>query len=108
MAFFIVVARDKFGRSATRADTKPRHKDHLDAAAPNLRVLQSGPLLDDDEREIGSLLIFEADAIEAVEKFFARDPYVLAGLFDSYEVRRWLWRRGNPYLDPAFEVESHS
>jgi uncharacterized protein YciI len=99
--FFAVIARDLPDSFALRADTKVRHMAHLDAAAPGLRVLQSGPLLDSQGGETGSLLILEADTQAAVEAFLSRDPYVVAGLFAETEVRPWLWRRGNPYLGPS-------
>lgn len=99
--FFAVIARDHPASFALRADTKVRHMAHLDAAAPGLRVLQSGPLLDSHGGECGSLLILEADTQAAVEAFLTRDPYVVAGLFAATEVRPWLWRRGNPYLAPS-------
>ena len=99
--FFAVIAKDHPDSFALRADTKLRHMAHLDAAAPGLRVLQSGPLLGSQGGECGSLLILEADTQAAVEAFVSRDPYVEAGLFASTEVRPWLWRRGNPYLAPC-------
>jgi uncharacterized protein len=97
--FVIVFARDKPGRSELRAQTKLAHKTHLDAGAPSLKVLQSGPLLSPEGVEQGSLLVLEADAAGTVEAFVRRDPYVEAGLFASFEIHPWLWRRGNPYLD---------
>lgn len=99
--FFAVIAKDKPGLSELRAQTKARHKAHLDAAAPGLHVLQSGPLLSPDGVEWGSLLVIEAETAEAVEAFVSRDPYVQAGLFASSEIHPWFWRRGNPYLTPA-------
>ena len=99
--FFAVIARDKPDFVAVRAETKARHMRHLDAGAPALRVLQSGPLLSPEGRECGSLLVIEAEAADAVEAFFSRDPYVEAGLFASFEIHPWLWRRGNPYLSSS-------
>ncbi|NIF77118.1 YciI family protein [Paraburkholderia sp. Cy-641] len=103
--FFAVIARDHLHSTALRAQTKARHRAHLDAAR-GLRVLQSGPLLDEKGAESGSLLILEADVIDAVQAFMAADPYVQAGLFDRVEIYPWAWRRGNPYLaDHAKEQE---
>jgi uncharacterized protein YciI len=97
MMFFAVIARDKPGMSDLRAETKARHKKHLDEGASSLRVLQSGPLLSGEGRECGSLLVIEAETPAAVEAFVGCDPYVAAGLFASFEIHPWLWRRGNPY-----------
>lgn len=98
--FFAVIAWDKPDSTAVRAATKLRHKEHLDAGAPQLRVLQSGPLLSPEGVQVGSLVVIEAETAGAVEAFMSRDPYVRAGLFSSFEARPWLWRRGNPYLSP--------
>ena len=96
--FFATICWDKPDSGALRAATKARHKAHLDGGAPGLRVLQSGPLLSADDREEGSLLVIEAETAAIVESFMNRDPYALAGLVASREIRPWLWRRGNPYL----------
>jgi uncharacterized protein YciI len=63
--------------------------------------LQSGPLLADDGREFGSLIVVEAESASAVEAFLDRDPYVQAGLFARRHVHPWVWRRGNPYLSSS-------
>ena len=86
--------------SDLRRETKPRHKRHLDAAAPGLRVLQSGPLMS-EQGEHGSLVVIEADQESTVRAFVDRDPYVAAGLFASVDIHPWLWSRGNPYLIDA-------
>ena len=96
--FFAVIAWDKPGLSELRAETKARHAKHLDAGAPSLRVLQSGPLLSAAGQECGSLLVIEAETTSAIEAFLSRDPYVEAGLFASSAIHPWHWRRGNPYL----------
>lgn len=47
--FFSIIARDKPGMLQVRQDTKSLHMAHLDAGAPGVEVLQSGPLLDEGE-----------------------------------------------------------
>ena len=96
--FFVVLAWDKPGSAELRARTKPRHKEHLDAGADGLLVLQSGPLLSEHGAERGSLVVVEADQAGIVRGFVERDPYVAAGLFASVDIHPWLWRRGNPHL----------
>jgi hypothetical protein len=51
--FFAVIAKDHPGKTDLRAQTKTRHTAHLDAAAEGLRVLQTGPLLDESGAEVG-------------------------------------------------------
>lgn len=99
--YFIVFATDRPDARALRAQTRPRHSAHLDAGAPGLRVLQSGPWLDAQGREAGSLLIVEAGSQQTVEAFVHADPYRQAGLFAHYAIHPWVWRRGNPFLPRA-------
>jgi uncharacterized protein len=94
--YYLVYARDITGRLGLRRATKAAHVSHLDAGDPAVRVLQTGPWLDKDGEEAGSLLILAADEQNEVEAFMARDPYVQAGLFEAMDIRPWKWSRGNP------------
>lgn len=42
----------------------------------------------------GSLLVIRADSIDAVRRYLAEDPYVLAGVYAQVEVRPWQWGLG--------------
>lgn len=44
----------------------------------------------------GTLLVIQADSIDAVRAFVADDPYSRAGLFATVEIRPWRWGLGNP------------
>ena len=96
--FFAIVATDKPGMQAIRAETKELHRQHLDAGASGVKVLQSGPLLSCDGSEQGSLIVVTAENLNNVRKFFEHDPYERVGLFAKVDIREWYWRRGNPYL----------
>jgi uncharacterized protein YciI len=50
-------------------------------------VKLAGPLLDDEGGMAGSLLILDVADRTAAEAFNAADPYTLAGLWGSVEVR---------------------
>lgn len=99
--FFLAFTHDKKNHLDLRMATKAAHVAHLDRGDPALRVLQTGPWLGSDGKQSGSLLIFSAESQAAVEQFMARDPYAQAGLFESVEIRPWIWNRGNPYLQVA-------
>jgi uncharacterized protein YciI len=55
----------------------------LDAAG---RVVHAGPLLGADGAPLGSLILFEAADLAAAQAFAAKDPYVVGGVFERYEV----------------------
>ncbi|GLS81768.1 MULTISPECIES: YciI family protein [Proteobacteria] len=84
MPLFAVICRDNPGALQTRLDTRPAHVDWLKAGPVRL----AGPLVEDGEMR-GSLLVIEADDIEAANAWVATDPYTAAGLFASVEVIEW-------------------
>lgn len=104
--FFAIMAWDRPGMSDLRRATKQRHVEHLDAAASDLRVLQSGPLLDDEGTEVGSLIIVDAPDRSAVEAFCEADPYTQADMVGRRLIQAWAWKRGNPHLAPSETVFS--
>ena len=53
------------------------------------RIKVGGPLLNDQEQPVGSLLIIEADDRNAAEAFADGDPYRRQGVFERVEIRTW-------------------
>lgn len=83
---FAVIAVDKENSLALRMATREAHFEY--AKKTNV-VKFGGPFLDAKGDMAGSLIIFEADNIEAARAWHANDPYVKAGLFARSEVRPW-------------------
>lgn len=52
-------------------------------------VVLAGPLLDDDGKMIGSILVLDVPDRAAAEAFVANDPYGQAGVFETSDLRRW-------------------
>jgi uncharacterized protein len=44
----------------------------------------------------GSLVVVEAATLDAARKIAAGDPFAKAGVFESVEIRPWLWTINNP------------
>ena len=58
--------------------------------APRVKI--GGPMLaDDGQTPVGSMLVVEAETLEAAKTLFAADPYALAGLWQSTSVRPFNW-----------------
>jgi uncharacterized protein YciI len=92
---FVAVCLDKPGALAVRTATRDAHLGWLKSLGTTIRA--GGPFLDPaDGTMIGSMLIVEAESIEAARALFAEDPYVKAGLFASTEIRPWKWVVGAP------------
>lgn len=84
---YAMIAKDAPGALQTRLDTRPVHLDHLKSLGKKL--VFAGALLDAEEQPEGSIVIFEAETLAEAEAMAAADPFVPAGVFASYEVKRW-------------------
>lgn len=87
MASFAIIAIDAPGTAAVRAETRPRHLDHLHGVRD--RIVVAGPLLGDDGMPIGSLIVGTFDDLAAAQAFADADPYARAGLFAEVRVTAW-------------------
>jgi uncharacterized protein len=85
---YAIMALDKPGAAAVRADNRPAHLEHLDRHAAKL--LAGGAVLaDDGATPVGSLIVFDSDDRVEVEAFLAADPFTKAGLFASVSIHPW-------------------
>lgn len=84
---YAMIAKDAPGALQTRLDTRPVHLEHLKSLGKKL--VFAGALLDAEEQPEGSIVIFEAETLAEAEAMAAADPFVPAGVFASYEVKRW-------------------
>ncbi len=85
MPAYILLCHDKADHGALRAKTREAHLGYIQDAAGSF--LLAGPMLDNDDHPIGSMLIIKADNIEEAKRFAANDPYAQPGLFQTVEVR---------------------
>jgi uncharacterized protein len=84
---FVITAFDRPGALELRLQVQPAHLDYLKRTAARIKV--AGPLLNENDQPIGSLLIVEADDRAAAEAFAADDPYRREGVFERVEIRPW-------------------
>jgi uncharacterized protein YciI len=88
MPLFAIIGHDGPHGLARRPDVRPRHVEHLRSLDRAGRVAVAGPLFADDGRTPrGSLIVIEAPSLDEARELAARDPYVVEGVFDRYEVR---------------------
>jgi uncharacterized protein YciI len=88
---YAVWASDAPGTGEARQRVREAHRARLRASPQHaVQVLQAGATLDAEEEEMnGTLLVVQAEDIAAVRAFVEGDPYVLAGVYDSVEIRPW-------------------
>jgi uncharacterized protein YciI len=90
-----LICTDKTGSTQLRSDVRPRHLAYI--AEQGDRVKIAGPFLGADGATMtGSLLIIDAVDEASARDFAASDPYALAGLFASVDIRPWRWTIGAP------------
>ena len=84
---FLFHCLDKPDHLQTRLDNRDAHLAYVAGFVEQIVV--AGPLLDDAEQMIGSLLIMDFPDRAAAEAFSANDPYRQAGLFSQVAITRW-------------------
>ncbi len=95
---YAIQAKDKPDASALRLATRTEHLDYTMSEDSPVQI--AGPILSDDGATmIGSILIIEADSLDAAKQWAELDPYARAGLFAQVEVHPWKWVIGNPEVE---------
>ena len=86
MALYVISWRDKPNSLEVRMGAREAHLAYVHGAG---KVKLGGPYLDDAGQMCGSLIIIEADSLEDAQAFHAKDPYKLAGLFETSTITPW-------------------
>ena len=88
MALFAIFCLDRPDRASVRKAKLDEHRAHFQKAGGAVRAADTG----DDQ--CGSLIVYEAETIDAARAFIDADPYTRAGLFEQITVRQWHWMSG--------------
>ncbi len=91
---YALLCTDKPNCLELRTKMRPDHLAYLASLGDAMKF--AGPFLDDAASPIGSLVVIEAEDRVAAEHLAAQDPYKLAGLFASVEIKAWRWTLKNP------------
>ena len=86
MPWFALIGRDGPRGRELRRLHREAHLRGLEPLAAAGRVRHAGPLLDESGEPVGSLIVFEAADSEAARAQAAADPYVVEGVFGSWEL----------------------
>jgi len=86
---YAVICTDKPNSVAIRKAKRSEHVEYLQSLGDTL--ILAGPFTQaDGETMNGSLIVIEADSLDAARKIAAGDPFAKVGLFASVEIRPWL------------------
>jgi hypothetical protein len=81
---FMAYCLDKPGALEVRMANRPKHGEYLTSF--NDKIVYAGPLLDEKDNMMGSLLVLDLADRAAMDAFLKNDPYAKAGLFQSVAV----------------------
>ena len=93
---FAQICRDRPGHLQVRKDTRPSHVAWLNGLNERGALKFAGPFLDDGGDANGSLVVVEAPDRAGAQSIASADPYAIAGLFESVDVRPWSWTFNKP------------
>ena len=91
---FALICTDKPGHLQVRLDNRPAHLAWLESLGADTKA--AGPFLGADGKPSGSLVIIAAQDMDGAKALAAKDPYAIAGLFASVDIRPWNWVIKNP------------
>jgi uncharacterized protein YciI len=91
-----LICTDKPGSLQLRLDTRPEHLDHMKTYENAGKVAAGGPLLGEDGKPNGSLIVLDVADMAEARAIAAADPYAKAGLFANVEFRQWNWAINPP------------
>jgi uncharacterized protein YciI len=92
---FVIYNRDAPGKAALREEHRSAHIAFMASLGATAKA--GGPLLAaDGQTRIGGMFILEAASLEEAQAVAARDPFKLAGLFETSHVDEWRWQTRNP------------
>lgn len=85
--YYALVANDKVNGLQDRLANRPEHLKHLEGLGKKL--IFAGPFLDSKGDPNGSIVVIEAENHGEAERLFKQDPFIVKGVFDSFEIRPW-------------------
>jgi uncharacterized protein YciI len=95
---FALICTDKPGGLAIRKANRPEHLAYLESLGDTL--LFAGPFTEEDGQTMnGSLIVIDAESLREARAIADGDPFAKAGLFESVEIRPWLWTIDNADSD---------
>jgi uncharacterized protein YciI len=93
---YVITGKDAPGALAVRRQVRPEHLARARQLVDEGRMILAGPCPAIDAPDpgpagfSGSVIIAEFDSLEAARQWIAADPYVTAGVFESWDVRPFL------------------
>jgi uncharacterized protein YciI len=82
-SLFVLIGHDGPDGAERRKQFRQEHLAYIEPLSRAGKIVIAGPFTDGT----GSLIVFEADSMEAALAQARNDPYVTRGIFSSHEVK---------------------
>lgn len=86
MPIFAWIGHDGPDGLALRKLHRDEHVAGLEVLDRAERIVHAGPILGETGDPIGSVVLFEAESLDAAKRIAEKDPYVVRGIFARYEL----------------------
>ena len=85
---FIATCVDRPHSQDKREQNRPAHLAYLNRLGARVKI-GDAVLVPDHQTPLGSVIIFEGDSEDDLLGLVAKDPFSIAGLFESVSVKPW-------------------
>jgi uncharacterized protein YciI len=86
MPLFVMLGTDGPKAAGLRPEHRPAHLANLEPKDAAGELAFAGPLLGSDGKPCGSVIVFEAEDLEAARRFADSDPYTRESIFERVQV----------------------
>jgi len=86
---FLLVAFDGTDPEALerRMKARPEHLEKIAVLKKKSEFLLGGAILDEDEKMIGSMIVYEFPDRAELDKCLEKEPYIIGGVWEKIEIR---------------------
>lgn len=92
---FVINCIDKPDALELRNNTRNAHIEYLRSSGAMVKL--AGPFVTPDgQRMVGTMVVIDALNAERAKAWTDNEPYAKAGLFESVDIRPWMWLVNNP------------
>ena len=86
---FIVLGYDGTDEAASerRMTNRPLHLERIRKQRTEGKVMYAAAFLDDQNRMIGSMIVYEYESKEALEAALEEEPYVTGSVWETIEIK---------------------
>ena len=84
MPLYVMSCRDKPNSLDVRMGAREAHLAYMKGLGDQVKL--GGPFLDGQDQMAGSLIIVEAESLAEAQAISDKDPYKLAGVFETVEI----------------------